>query len=155
MDLCCLLEELFVLDWPFEFWDHQYKVRNCTKLARLNNVGNQVYVMPITNVSTDCVKHRHVEAFATIFNEPSHTPIDDILNLTCHEEHVPPHAASKVSSDISECNDVEHMKSTPLLKEILENAQRLCPKSNPNSSQLHWMIICGFLSHGIGVSSPL
>lgn len=95
MDLHRILEEGSILDWPLKFWDRQDKVRIRTKLEKFDIVANHVYAIPIMDAFTDCAKRRRVEAFASTFDKPSHTLVNDILDLIDHEEHVLPLASTR------------------------------------------------------------
>ena len=128
MDLHSLLEEGFIVDWPLAFWDHQDKVRIRTRLRKFNIVANCIYAIPTMDASIDCAKRKCVEAFASTFDKPSHTLVDDILDLIDPKEHVPPLASSRVSGDASDLDDVEYMKSIVLTEEILEKYTKVVSK---------------------------
>lgn len=90
IDLRHLLEEGSIVDWPLQFWDHQDKVRIWTKVEKYNTVVDHVYAIPIIDASIDCAKCRRIKAFTSTFDKPSHTFLDEILDLIDHEEHVSP-----------------------------------------------------------------
>lgn len=88
-----------------------------------------------------------LKLFAFTFNEPNHTLIYYILDVTNLEEL----ASSRVSFDASDLNDVEQL----CLKEILEKCTKVVPKLNSKLQLITLNSRLCFLSHGIRVTSLL
>jgi hypothetical protein len=56
-----LLEEIGVVDWPFQFRDSEINYRINKKLERLNKVRPNVYVVPDSSASLSCTKRMRAE----------------------------------------------------------------------------------------------
>ena len=94
------LEEVGVVDFPFEFWDHDDKVRIRWKMEKVNTAQIDVYVIAYEESNNYVPKHPHLEpsvAFdsvdTTILGLQEQELLEDLNNSTPR----PPPTSSKVS----------------------------------------------------------
>jgi hypothetical protein len=52
-----LLEEIGIVDWPFQFWNSKINSRINKKLERLNKVLPNMYVILNSNALVSCTKN--------------------------------------------------------------------------------------------------
>ena len=99
------LEAAKVLDWPFEFWDVEDSCRIRVKIEALNDILEEVHVIPVGDGNPVPAKRRRLESETRVEDEPVG---DSDCGLGDPESLIEPSAEPLGSSRVSgEGNDNE------------------------------------------------
>jgi hypothetical protein len=113
--LQCLLEEVEIVEWTFQFWDVKAKCTIKTKLEKFNKIGLEVFTIPIAKVPSNGVKQR-----VATFGSSGHVAMEEPelgCDLDLSIEQIPP-TSSTISVEGSSVIELD-LKSIMIPREIM------------------------------------